>query len=256
VVRTPVGVFFEGAQGIYVIRTGAPAPEFVGARVAELTASETIVRALMREDREAVSFVCASGAIFNYWHTQDRWTVDRISMGASEPATVLDACISAGRLTMLLSSDDVLRERIDGVFADYNPEAQAETGYVLAFETGWVQLDQLQGLARVWNLWLLGERRDAAVHYVLATVWTDRDASGAGQAYTYDTDAAQGQQGAAVELRLHMREQQITSLKLRVEDQDGQGDPSTYEGVAWTGIRIDWGSVGRSSRLSRETQAR
>jgi hypothetical protein len=249
VVRTPVGVMFESESGIYALPPGGGVPQFIGSRIEEQRAGEVIVGANVLQDRECVAFTCESGRILNFWYGQNRWSWDEIQFPDGEgerPAYA--SCISGSRHTLLFSSG--LSRQADGVFYD---EVDGDAGGFIptTITTGWIALDGLQGLVRIWNLYLLGVRDDGCDAKL--TVWADRDDSGSGDVYDWDVDAIQGTDGGPVEARAHCRTQQLKAMKLQIVDSDESGNAVTGQGMTFTGIRIDWGGTGKGPRLGRES---
>jgi hypothetical protein len=245
VVRTPVGVMFESESGIYALPPGGGLPQFIGARIEDKRSGQTIVGAQVLHDRECVAFTCRSGRILNFWYAQNRWSWDELPVGSGEGSRAwLASCVSGGRHTALSTGDEVFRQA-DDVYLE-------EGEFVpTTITTGWIALDGLQGLVRIWNLYLLGVRDDGCDAQL--TVWADRDDSGAGDVYDWDVDAIQGSDGGPVEARAHCRTQQLKAMKLRIVDSDESGNAVTGQGMTFTGIRIDWGGTGKGPRLGRES---
>lgn len=246
VVKTPQGIMFDDAElGIHLLPYGGGVPQFVGARVEEVRGSSEIVGAHVLPDRECAAFTCANGVVLNFWYAQNRWSWDVLPEGDGEGSRAWRAsCVSGGRHTVISTGSEPFRQADD---------LYLEEGEFVptTITTGWMTFDGLQGLVRIWNLFLLGVRMDACEARL--TVWVDRDDSGAGDVYDWNVDSIQGVDGGPVEARAHMRTQQLKAMKIRIVDHDEGGDAATGQGVTWTGLRIDWGGTGKGPRLGRES---
>jgi hypothetical protein len=202
-------------------------------------------------DRECVKFTCEDGVVLNYWYTQNRWSWDELVGGGegAGPLAMSAVCLSGGAHTILTSGDGGLFRQTDGVYVD---EFDGTDSFMpTTITTGWIALDGLQGLVRIWNLFLLGVKDDGCDAHM--TVWVDRDDSGAGDVYEWVADEIQSADGGPVEARAHMRTQQLKAMKLSIADSDDSGDADSGQGMTWTGIRIDWGGTGKGPRLGRES---
>jgi hypothetical protein len=252
VVRTPVGIMFEASVGICILPPGGGVPLFVGARIEDKRAGQTIVGAEVLADRECVTFTCASGRLLNYWYTQNRWSWDETIVAFAAP-TVVAVCMSDGRHTMVTDTDKLVRQT-DATYYDATVLAGSANLFIpTTITTGWTAFDGLQGLVRLWDMWLLGVREDACD--ALMQIWVDRNDAGLGDAYGWSIALAQPTNKRPVELRAHMRTQQLEAMKFRIQDANSSGNATTGQGMTWTGVRIGWGGTGRGPRLGRGSAA-
>lgn len=144
IVKTPVGLMFQSAKGIYLIDRGRNVT-YVGAPVESFNALR-VARATLIEDANQVRFLTA-GVTLLYDYLFQQWSTFTNHEG-------IDA-INAGALYHYL--------RTDGrVFRQTATYADANLQIPLVIETAWIRLGEArQGSQRIWHAQILGTWKSA-----------------------------------------------------------------------------------------------
>jgi hypothetical protein len=165
VIRTPVGVFFQSDDCIYLLTMGYQLQP-VGRSVRRLTDTLTITGADVLPDKNLVVWSTSDGTWLVYNYLFDQWAT----------WTGLDAeslCVADGVLFYKdISSDKVLYEDSDQYHDDGTEQA------LLDIETGWISLGQPADEGRLWAVIITGYRRKAgrykvSIAYDFTARWVD-----------------------------------------------------------------------------------
>jgi hypothetical protein len=148
VVATPMGIMFASAKGIYLLDRGLNA-HFIGADVEDVDTS-TITGSLVVPDKNQVRFYTSSGTTLVYFWDEQQWATftNQAAVGAANWRR---------ETPCFLSSAGVLRCENTAVFSDDGATIP------FRFRTGPMSLAGIQGLKRVYEVQLLGERRGDTV---------------------------------------------------------------------------------------------
>ncbi len=168
IVATPMGIIFQSPKGICLLDRSLSV-QYIGAPVEDFGRQE-ITAATLLQDRRQVRFLVRSGYSLLYDYAVDQWAIWTNHEG-------VDAIIWRGKYTYLRNDGTVYLEDEDA-FSD------AGAPYSLAIETPWIKLNGLQGYARCYWGYVLGEFKSA--HRL--RIWIAKDYA-TGFAFHGDWDA-------------------------------------------------------------------
>jgi hypothetical protein len=244
IVSTNVGVFFQGAQGYYLLDRGLGC-EFIGADVAQyghypvrsavLMPNEKQVRYQVDDGGDLAGTLTAGGfqtsngglcLVYDYFYRQ--WSV-LTNYGAAS------TCLYRGKYTRMLSNGTVRVEN-PGTWDD-----GTQTVSTVA-ETAWIKTADIQGFQRVKRMALLGTyASDCTIRVSIA--------------YNYDetfTDVSDFvgngvlTPGGVLQFRKLLAKQKCEAIKFRFEDLNISG---SGQGMALTGLTLEVGVKGGTYRL-------
>jgi len=249
VVQTPVGVFFRGESGIYLLdRSMTVKP--VGLPVEDTLASfPTVTGACLVEADQEVRFTVGNAAgtgnrVLVYNYLLDQWHVWQLPASADADPYLVSSCMAdrggETRHTAVTQAGEVIRE--EGILDSYTALPRP----VQSFSTAWIHLAGVQGYQRVRRISLLGDymgrcavSMSGYVDYKNAVAWTT-----SWTADEIDTMAASGR----VQLQVHIPTQKCEAMKLYVAvtpAAQAVGSPTpdtTALGVRWTGFSLEVGA--------------
>jgi hypothetical protein len=246
VVQTPVGIFFQGAAGIYLLdRTMTVKP--VGLPVEDTLASyPAITGACLIEADQELRLTASNGTnslVLVYQYLLDQWYTWTLPRSSTAPAPALaSSCVSqragVARHTVLTDDGYVMRE--EGLV---DPDGNRPTQ---AFATAWIHLAGVQGYQRVRRVSLLGQYMGRCsvsvsgyVDYKTAVAWT--------KSWTADEVDALTANGR-VQMQIHLPTQKCEAMRLYVvvyPAAQAVGSPTpdlASTAVRWTGLSLEVGA--------------
>ena len=241
IVEMPKGIMFEDAAlGIYLLPSGAgQVPIFVGARI-ESERTGTIVGAELIKDREAVVFTQSDSKLLIYWYGQNKWSTSQLSpTDGGSPEDIRATAIWNERHVVAFSGATLGRERLDDVFRDSLSGSLAD--YHRTITTGWISLEQMLRLARVWRFNLLGERVDG--QSVRLNLYRDFNDSLV-ESHVFTTSGSD-----PLILRAHVVNQKLKAIKVEIIDFAPEGNSGATK---WTAMQLEWGAKNRGPRVNRD----
>lgn len=140
IVLIPQGLMFQSDKGIWLLGRDL-STKYIGAPVEEFTQGALVNSAVSVPGTNQVRFTLDTGRTLVYDYFYDQWDTSNIS--------AISSCIYGGFHTFINSSGEVYQQ-MPGTYKD------GSSPVLMAFKTGWIRLDQLQGYQRAYFFYLLG----------------------------------------------------------------------------------------------------
>ena len=248
VLVTPIGVMFRSRYGLELLdRSGQVVP--IGDPVLDtLEAYPVLTGATLVAAKGLAIFACAVAeattspdTLLVYDYANRAWCTWPVAAADSPASSTQDvAMVTAGNapLVHFLRSDGSLYvERVD----DYNDPSGAWTTMVV--ETPWIKMAGLQGFKRLYSLWILLAK--ATQHRIRVELFYDYSNV---VAETHDFTEAMIDALPREALEVRPSRQKVTSVRARVTDLlPTVGAVTTGQGAAVLGMRLRWGSKGKTA---------
>lgn len=246
IVRTPDGLMFKSSKGIYSLDRALNVA-YIGADV-ETYNSETITSATLMADVNQVRFTTRSGPLIVYDYYMRQW-------GTFTPYSAADSLIWNKQFVFLSSAGAVYKENTS--FRDNG------AGISLSLTTGWIALDSIIGLQRVYKLLIIGQYK--SYHKLRVSVGYDFSESFE-HTYVMDTDSAfavttfgsqspfgsespMGGDSNVYRFVVNLTRQKCQAIKFKIEDLTVASTPGTGEGYNITGIGLLAGIKGQAGKF-------
>lgn len=235
IVRTPAGLLFaDDTLGFWSYQLDAE-PQYIGAPVESFN-GQSVLSAVCLEDRNEVRWTLSGGKQICYHYLLGRWSTFDIleSTDGLTTAHVRAAVSWRGKYTCFTGNGDAL------FVEDASASRDGAIYFPLFVETGWVPLDGVNGLQRVYEIHLLGEKIDP--HGLTVVMFYDYDDSVSApfDSYTWDTDT----QASPYQLVIKCRRQRMRAFKLVIFDaanaSSGTGGAG-YKGPLLNQMRVYYG---------------
>ena len=156
VVRTPVGLMFKSAKGIYFLDRAESAVQYIGAEVQAFNPN-TITSAQVQDDRNQVRFTTLEGPTLTYDYFVKQWS---IHTGSAYVSGSVDSIVYAPTVRgQLPATKNYYRLTPDGRLYQESSGSLTDGGsaYAWLMQTGWLKPAQaLQGFGRVRKALFLG----------------------------------------------------------------------------------------------------
>ncbi len=235
VVLTPLGLMFKTPKGIYVLSPGMQV-SYIGNSVEDHN-DLTISSSTLVASSNQVRFTTEEGVALVFDYEYNQWST-------FTGYTATDADLFKNQYVTLSSSGQVRKE--NDTYIDNGDEPIA-----LVFETGWLSLANVQGYQRIKRVLLLGEFKgghklkvsfaynfspvftESAI-FDFNTKFTDETTEGVFANYAFGAVGPYGESDGYVfggvyrpyQFRAFPTQQKCTSIKIRVEDDQSDIDPS------------------------------
>ncbi len=213
------GMIFQSQQGLRLLSPGLQVQRnangvYWGAETDSLLTSNLVASALL-PDKSQLRFFDGTNAIV-YDYQFDQWS--RFTNQACVDVAVVD-----GTQYRLKSNGSILYD---------SGNTDNGTAIALTVETGWIKLAGIQGLKRVYKIWILGTFR--ATSTLSVEVGYDyKDAYSEPKTVTTGDIASTT---TPIELALKLPVQKCTAIRLRISESGGSG-----AGFALTGLMLEVG---------------
>lgn len=229
-VVTPLGLMFRSSKGIYLL-TPAMVLEYIGAPVEAYNDLE-ITSAKIIADKNKVIFTTNSSVALVYDYQLNLWSTasNHNAIGAEV----------ADNVYYYLRSNEELFKQNQEKFSD------GDVPIVQKIETGWLNLANLQGFARIYKLLILGEFKSLhkiqiSIAYDFNEAYTqttgpidplelvDNTPYGEYSPYGEPESVPYGGTGIIEQLRIDLTQQKCQSIKIKVEE---------FQDVAGAGLTL------------------
>ncbi len=253
IVRSNNGIMFKSSKGIYALGSDLSAT-YIGAAVEEFN-SQTITSAVLKADDNQVRFTTSSGPVLVYDYYFGEWST-------FQPLQALDSVIWEGQYALLTNAGRIFIET-PGMFRDNG------SGIQMSFITGWMALDSITGLQRVYKLSVVADYKSPhklriSVGYDFSTAWS--------QFYTFDTasnlpavtsygeDSPYGDQevyggeNGSYRFVIRLDQQKCQALRIMVEDLTTSGAEGSGEALTITAIGLEVGIKGQTGKFRQQQQ--
>lgn len=216
VAAMPGGVVFFARKGWYRLSSLSAPPEYIGAKVEDYN-SDTWVAAQTVESKHQIR-VLSSSRMLVFDYLAGAWAEWSQSGGRD---------LEIWRGTPMLLDTAVKSEQSTFAAVDYDMDV----------ETGWIKPAQMQGLARVRRIAVLGEYK--AAHRQRIRLGYDYQTS----AYTDDASMTFSglTAGNPTQLRQGPSRQRVESIRIRITVLNTSGTTATYDAVTLTGLALEVG---------------
>lgn len=217
VIKSPIGLMFKSLKGIYLMGRDL-ATAFIGAPVEDFNSS-TVYSADILPDLAQIRFLISSDKYLIYDYDMQQWS------SRTTQSTPVDAVIWKNKYTYLQSNGRVWVQN-----TGYQDNS---TNVITLCETGWLNLNGLQGFQRVKRLILLGEYKSA--HTVTVDVGYD-------YATSYDTTnnrytfTPSGSAGDPLQFEIHLKQQKCEAIRIRITE--GAVAGTLLEGNSWAHMQL------------------
>ena len=228
IVVTDAGLMFQSSKGWHFLSRSLDV-QYIGAPVIFYD-GETVLSAVLSPKTHQVRIV-TSGRCLVYDNTVNQWGEWTIGDG-------VHSCIWQGAHVYLSNALGPRKQRTDFVGVDYG----------LDIETGWIDLNELQGEARVWKVLVLGEYRGA--HQLRIRIARDYEETGGLPVYspTYYDDVTWSPNslivGGLEQVRHGPSRQECQAIKVRltaVNISGVAGSTPDNEALRLTAIALELG---------------
>jgi hypothetical protein len=189
----PDGFIFKSHKGFYLASRSLQL-SYIGAQVEDFN-SLTTQNAITLKGNHQIRFPHSDGATLVYDYFFKQWST-------FTGLNAVDAHVREGIYELLRSNGLSWTETT----AYQDPSA---TQIVFKFETGWIQMNQIQGFQRLWQLAVLGEFK-ADYRYVVETKYDHVDTL----VDTYEYEPAANDK----QFEIHMKKQKCEAIKFSFED--------------------------------------
>jgi hypothetical protein len=243
--RCPAGVIFRSRGGFWLVDRSLNVT-YIGAPIEEdfddLDAQNMrTLTGVVDEARNCMRIYCYgaladdydpiySGNLtrFNYWFDTGRWSVDTINTTSPEWA-----CYHRGVNHIAWGSE------VDSGICYEDEDVHTDNGrfYPEVIETGWIRFNDLHSFKRVWRAFISVEKVDDS-NSNLAVILGNNFADGGISSQVF-TPANLGSDGPKV-IRIHLAEQKLRAIKVRLVETESGGDDST-SGFRFYGIGFELG---------------
>lgn len=218
VIKSPIGLMFKSLKGIYVMGRDL-ATAFIGAPVEDFNSS-TVYDAHILPDLAQIRFLLSSDKFLIYDYDMEQWST------RTTESTPVSATIWKNKYVYLQSNGRVWVQN-SSVYQDNLANV------VTMYETGWLNLNGLQGFQRVKRLELLGEYKSA--HTVTVDIGYD-------YAQSYDTVnnrytfTPTGSAGDPLQFEIHLKQQKCEAIRIKVTEGPVAG--TLLEGNSWAHMQL------------------
>lgn len=197
VVRIPDGIMFKSTKGIYLLNRSISV-SYIGAPVEKFN-NEKILSSVIIETENRVKFTTNAGNVLIYDYYYNVWYTES---GLSFVGTSL----IQGKFCGVFNTGKVWLN---------NPTSYLRDGatYQMKVQTAWLRLNGLQGYARAYRCYLLGDYKDA--HNVNVDVCYDYNEN---VAHTVNYAPVISSAGQALQVRVNFERQKCESIRLTFSD--------------------------------------
>lgn len=238
IVASPIGVFFRGSSGIFVLGRDLQLT-FIGAAVRDTTdLYSEITSAVLVPSHNHVRFTCRVDAfqsvilIYDFDQTAWlEWQVRRSTGAGSSLLNIVSACLHKGVYCVVDINGDVFRENPGTCLDD------TENVYVpMTIQTGWLQIAQQSGWQRIRKVAALCKSLDN--HALRMRIAQDFDPSFS-QTYTWLASTIQNMKLNEL-IELHVKQQKCTAFQITLDDFEDANDPATTgQGYECAGFTVE-----------------
>lgn len=141
IVRTPDGLMFQSAKGIYLMDRSLSV-KYIGDDV-EAYNSYAVTSSKLITSLNQVRFTLSSGVVLVYDYFVDQWSV-------FDSITAVDSCEFGGQFTWLKANGKIYKEN-PSLFTDDGAFVQ------MYIQTGWIQMAGIQGFQRIYKAMVVGD---------------------------------------------------------------------------------------------------
>ncbi len=244
VVSTPVGLMFKSTKGIYLLNRGL-AVSYIGAPV-EAFNELRITAANLVPDSNQVRFTTEDGACLVYDYMFEQWSTftNHQSVGASK---------YSGQFCFAKSNGQVYIE-------NPNSFSDGAQGVKLKLVSSWIQVGNVQGLQRIYKLFLLGEyksshRLKVEIGYDFEPFFTQEvtidvdeelNPTTYGEVSPYGSEEVYGGEFPLYQWKIYPKRQKCQAFRISIED---IMDDTFGESFNITSMRIEAGMKQGSNKL-------
>lgn len=247
VVLTPAGVIFKSRKGLWHL-SGGLAMNYIGDKV-EAYNGDTVTAASIVGDLNQVRFLLSNTRALVYNYNLNRWATFENHGGTSS--------VVIGNQYYYLRTDGSIYAENRSTFSDVSAPIK------LKMETGWMGITELQGFQRIYHALILGQFKSThklrvRVAYNFIDAWTQEvvidpmdfiNAPLYGDGNYGDT-SPYGGNGALYQVRVDFEQQKCTSIKLSIEDIQGEAS----EGLTLSAITFRVGAKEGTNKLPATQQ--
>jgi hypothetical protein len=207
VVLTPIGLFFKGAKGIYLLDRGLSV-KYIGSSVEEFNSYNVTSACHIDEKNHVIFSLLSSNTNQKYQLCYDYFT-EQWSVFTNLRA--LDADVLDGDHVVLDSALKAPQRQSGTDFLDNS------TGYAMKVVTPWIKVSGIQDYGRIWKAYVLGRFKSA--HTLIVKACYDYS-EGYSETFTISPSISDGQ----YQYSTHFRKQKCESIKLEIYDSSIVGE--------------------------------
>jgi hypothetical protein len=230
-ISTPIGIIFQSSKGFCLLDRSMALDTSFGDAVYDYK-DYTVHSVVSIPNQDEVRFCTTDGPIIVYNYRENKWSVfpDMESVGS---------CIFDDK-HVIVTSAGVAKYEDFTTFYD-----NGSTFIEMKARTGWIQVDDIEGLQRIWRMIVVGEYNSA--HKLRVDVSYDYDATT--EIHRISLSSAPTSYGYEVR---HKR-QKCSAIRYTISDEELDTPSGSGQGVSLSGLRL---ICGVKSKLSNQPATR
>ncbi len=258
IVRTPDGIMLKTGKGIYLI-DGSLSPSYIGDAVEDFN-QHTITSAELVSDNNQVRFTTEGGPTLVYDYYFRQWSV-------FTGIRAIDSVVWKGTYAVLRDTGQVWLE-------DARVSKDAGVSYRMRVGTGWLAINSVVGLQRIYRFAFLGEYKsphrlrigiaydfsDATTHYATFDPDDGLSISRYGDSSPYggedddDPPEVYGGVNAAYRFSCHLQRQKCQAIRFIIEELTSAATEGSQEAFNITAIGLQAGVKPGITKVRRQQQ--